>query len=101
MLNRPRLNKRPSLLDLIQKKNISYISSFSSSRSLFEDDVEPRTVPLPRSPPITPQREDVSESPLPPIALNEDRNQEHKELPAANMGPVSSLKMQRWLCADS
>jgi V-type H+-transporting ATPase subunit A len=101
MLNRPRLNKRPSLLDLIQKKNISYISSFSNSSSLFEDDVEPRTVPLPRSPPITPQREDVSESPPPPIALNEDRDEKHKGSPAANMGPVSSSKMQHWLCAGS
>lgn len=88
MLNRPRLTKRPSLLDLIQKKNVSYISTFASSSSLFEDDVEPRNVPLPRSPPITPQREDVSEPP-PPFALNDDSNRERKETPIANMGPVS------------
>lgn len=99
MLNRPRLTKRPSLLDLIQKKNISYISSFSNSSSLFEDDVEPRTVPLPRSPPITPQREDVSEPPPPPIALDDNSNREHKEIAAANMGPVSPPTTHYWFGA--
>ncbi|KAF3009484.1 H(+)-transporting V1 sector ATPase subunit A [Curvularia kusanoi] len=94
MLNRPRLTKRPSLLDLIQKKNITYISSFSSSSSLFEDDVEPRTVPLPRSPPTTPQREDVSESPPPPIALNGSSSTERKEIPVAKMGPKPKKQQQ-------
>lgn len=101
MLNRPRLTKRPSLLDLIQKKNISYISTFSSQSSLFEDDVEPRTVPLPRSPPITPHREDVSEPPPPPIALNDDSNKERKEIPVAKMGPVSSPVLRGWPGAAS
>lgn len=100
MLNRPRLTKRPSLLDLIQKKNITYISSFSSSRSLFEHDVEPHTVPLPSSPPITPHREDVCESPPPPIVLNERSNEESKERPAAKMGPVSTPTIQGWCSAD-
>ena len=101
MLNRPRLTKRPSLLDLIKKKNISYISSFSSSSSLFEDDVEPRNVPLPRSPPIAPHREDVSEPPPPPIALNDDSTKERKETSVANMGPVSSSQVQSWSSAGS
>ena len=57
---------------------------------MFEDDVEPRTVPLPRSPSTTPHREDVSEPPPPPIALNDNDSTERKETPAANMGPVSS-----------
>ena len=103
MLNRPRLTKRPSLLDLIRKKNISYISTFSSSSSLFEDDVEPRNVPLPRSPPITPQREDVSEPPPPPppIALTDDSNEEGKDISAANMGPVSFARTQTWVSVGS
>ncbi len=94
MLNRPRLTKRPSLLDLIQKKNISYISTFSSSSSLFEDDVEPRTFPLPRSPPITPHRGDVSEPPPPLIALNDDSNEERTQSSVAEMGPVSFPRLQ-------
>lgn len=57
---------------------------------MFEDAVEPRTVPLPRSPPTTPHREDVSEPPPPPIALNDNSSTKRKEIPAANMGPVSS-----------
>ena len=102
MLNRPRLTKRPSLLDLIQKKNISYISTFSSSSSLFEDAVEPRNVPLPRSPPITPQREDVSEPPPPPpIALTDDSSKEHKETRVAKMGPVSFPGTESWASAGS
>lgn len=101
MLNRPRLTKRPSLLDLIQKKNISYISTFSSSTSFFEDDVEPRNVPLPRSPPITPHREDVSAPPPPPIALNDDSNEEHKDVSVANMGPVSIPRVRVWSSASS
>ncbi|KAH6638803.1 ATP synthase alpha/beta family, nucleotide-binding domain-containing protein [Boeremia exigua] len=97
MLNRPRLTKRPSLLDLIQKKNISYISTFSSSRSLFEDDVEPRNIPLPKSPLITPHREDVSEPPPPPIALNSDSdsNQERVQTPVAKMGPKPKKQQEK------
>jgi hypothetical protein len=87
---RPRLKTRPSLLDLIQKKNIDEISaSVEKVVPVLEADVEPHRVPLPASPVISPQREKPPQLPLPRITLQEDSDEEAVKEEAAKMPPVS------------
>jgi hypothetical protein len=86
---RPRLKSRPSLLDLIQKKNIDEISA---SVERVVADVEAYRVPLPASPPISPQREapnQPTQLPPPRITLQEDSEEEDRKAEAAKMPPVS------------
>jgi V-type H+-transporting ATPase subunit A len=88
MLNRPRLLKRPSLLDLIQKKNIFHSSSFTGHNRLTEDDAAPHLVPLPQSPPTTPLRAPASDLPPPPqIVLDDQSDPPRNATPEAKMGP--------------
>jgi hypothetical protein len=87
---RPRLKTRPSLLDLIQKKNIDQLSaSVDQIRPVLEADVEPSRVPLPASPLISPQQGDT-QPPPPRITLQEDSDEEERKKTAAKMPPVSS-----------
>jgi V-type H+-transporting ATPase subunit A len=86
---RPRLKTRPSLLDLIQKKNIDEISA---SVERVVADVEAYRVPLPASPLISPQPEAPNQPPqlpLPRITLQEDSEEEDRKEEAAKMPPVS------------
>jgi hypothetical protein len=89
---RPRLQTRPSLLDLIHKKNIDEISaSVEQAKSVLEADVTPHRIPLPASPLISPHRE-PPQLPPPRITLQEDSDEEPREEEAAPM-PVESAKM--------
>jgi hypothetical protein len=83
---RPRLKSRPSLLDLIQKKNIDQISA--SVERIIPTDVKPEHVPLPASPLISPQREVVSRPQVPPprITLHTGSDAEEE---ITKMPPVS------------
>jgi V-type H+-transporting ATPase subunit A len=82
---RPRLKTRPSLLDLIQKKNIDEISaSVAHAVPVLEAD----RVPLPASPLISPQRE-LPQPPPPRITLQEDSEEEDRKDRLAKMPPVS------------
>jgi len=95
---RPRLRTRPSLLDLIQKKNIDQISaSVDRVAPVLEANVEPYRVPLPASPLISPQREKPLQLPPPRITLQEDSEEESKEEIAATMPPVSFvIEQSQW-----
>jgi len=95
---RPRLRTRPSLLDLIQKKNIDQISaSVDRVVPVLETDVEPYRVPLPASPLISPQREKPPQLPPPHITLHEDSEEENKEDTTAKMPPVSfAIEESQW-----
>jgi hypothetical protein len=87
---RPRLLTRPSLLDLIQKKNIDEISaSVKRVIPILEANVEPFRVPLPASPLISPQREQPPQLPPPRITLQEDSEEEDRKEEVARMPPVS------------
>jgi hypothetical protein len=87
---RPRLKTRPSLLDLIHKKNIDQISaSVEKVVPVLHADVEPFRVPLPASPLISPQREHPPQLPPPRITLQEDSEEEAAKEEAAKMPPVS------------
>jgi hypothetical protein len=96
---RPRLKTRPSLLDLIHKKDIDEISvSVDSVTAALEADFEPHRIPLPASPLISPHREVSSQPPqLPPprITLQEDSDDEPSEQEAAKMPPVSFVMSRR------
>lgn len=82
---RPRLKTRPSLLDLIQKKDIDQISaSVAQAVPVLEAD----RVPLPSSPLLSPQREPL-QLPLPRITLQEDSEEEDRKEQLAKMPPVS------------
>jgi V-type H+-transporting ATPase subunit A len=83
---RPRLKSRPSLLDLIQKKNIDQISaSVKRAIPILKADVEPSHVPLPASPLIPPQRPQL---PPPRITLHTGSDTEEE---TAKMTSVSFL----------
>jgi hypothetical protein len=89
---RPRLKTRPSLFDLVQKKNIDEISTAHIATT---DDVEPAAIPLPpesraSTPLISPQRELPSVAPPPHIALHEATDEEQS--PIDKMPPVSDTK---------
>jgi hypothetical protein len=90
---RPRLKSRPSLLELIQKKNIDQISvSVERVVPILTAAVEPTSVPLPRSPLISPQQEIPSQPPPPPpprITLNGDSYKGEAIEQEAMMPPVS------------
>jgi len=73
---RPRLRTRPSLYDLVQKKNIDQISISGSHVAADKDDVEPHRVPLPASPLISPQPELPTQAPPPHITLQEASDDE-------------------------
>jgi V-type H+-transporting ATPase subunit A len=96
---RPRLKTRPSLLDLIHKKNIDEISvSVDQATAVLEADVEPHRIPLPASPLISPHREVPSQPPqLPPprITLQEDSDEEARDEEEAKMPPVSFAVLRR------
>jgi hypothetical protein len=102
---RPRLKTRPSLLDLVQKKNIDQISaSIDRVVPFLEADVEPYRVPLPASPLISPQREVPTQPPqLPPprITLQEDSDEESRQEEVAKMPPVSFMNRRGQWGADS
>ncbi|KAF1847848.1 V-type ATPase [Cucurbitaria berberidis CBS 394.84] len=91
---RPRLRNRPSLLDLIHKKNIDQISTALERIPILEDDVEPHRVPLPTSPLLPPQSEVASQPPAPPIALSKDCDNIEKETPVAKMPPKQQKKQE-------
>jgi hypothetical protein len=87
---RPRLTTRPSLLDLIQKKNIDQISaSVDKVVPVLEAHIKPFRIPLPASPLISPHREVPSQLPPPRITLQEDSDEELKQEQVAKMPPVS------------
>lgn len=86
---RPRLRTRPSLYDLVQKKNIDQISISGAHTAANPDDVEPHRVPLPASPLISPQGELPTQPPPPHITLQEASDDEN-ETPVDKMPPVSS-----------
>jgi V-type H+-transporting ATPase subunit A len=89
---RPRLKTRPSLLDLIHKKNIDEISaSVEQAKAVPEADVEPHRIPLPASPLPSPHRESP-QLPPPRITLQEDSDEEPRAEKDAQM-PVESAKM--------
>jgi V-type H+-transporting ATPase subunit A len=81
------LKTRPSLFDLVQKKNIDEISTAPIAAP---NDVEPAAIPLPQSrassPLISPQRELRSVSPPPHITLHEATDEEKS--PIDRMPPV-------------
>ncbi|KAF2269400.1 V-type ATPase [Lojkania enalia] len=79
----PRLKSRPSLLDLIRKKDIDQISQSSGRLTDLEADERPKQIPLPSSPLITPQREPLRP---PPYKLKEEQKQ------SVNMGPKADKK---------
>lgn len=81
---RPRLKARPSLLDLVRRKNIDQISSEPSRTAPLEADERPKLIPLPSSPLITPLREPTS--PPPYIFVEEPKEQLKEEV---KMPPVS------------
>jgi hypothetical protein len=86
---RPRLTSRPSLLDLIHKKNIDQISaSVEKVVPVLEAAVKPFAVPLPASPLIAPHREEL---PPPRITLQEDSDDDAKSEELVEMPPVSSV----------
>ncbi|KAL5117477.1 vacuolar protein sorting-associated protein 1 [Pleosporales sp. CAS-2024a] len=85
---RPRLQSRPSLLDLIQKKNIDEISaSVDKVVPVLEAAVEPFRVPLPASPQTSPQREQPAQLPPPRITLQADSDEEELGREIAKMPP--------------
>lgn len=87
---RPRLKTRPSLLDLIQKKDIDQISVSPPPV------VEATRVPLPASPQPQAQRE-LSQPPPPRITLQEDSEEESRTEAAAKMPPVSfAIEVRRY-----
>ena len=87
---RPRLKTRPSLLDLIQKKNIDALSaSVDKVVPVLEANVEPFRVPLPASPLPSPQREQPPQLPRPRITVQEDSEDEDRAEEVAKMPPVS------------
>jgi hypothetical protein len=88
---RPRLRTRPSLYDLVQKKNIDQISISGAHTAAGQDDVEPHRVPLPASPLIPPQGELPAQPPPPHITLQEASDDE-KEIAAPKMPPVSNIR---------
>jgi hypothetical protein len=84
---RPRLTSRPSLLELIQKKNIDQISaSVEKVVPVLEAAVQPFRVPLPASPLISPHRVEL---PPPRITLQEDSDDDAKREDIVEMPPVS------------
>jgi hypothetical protein len=89
---RPRLRSRPSLFDLVQKKNIDQISLSGDRTPAPKDNLEPASFPLPESEPtsplISPLRELPSQPPPPHITLHEASDDE-KATPANKMPPVS------------
>jgi hypothetical protein len=88
---RPRLRTRPSLLDLVHKKNIDHISIAVDRIPYLEDDIDPPSVPLPSSPLLLPRSEVTNPLP-PPIIIVQDHSEEPaKEPPAAKMPPVSFM----------
>jgi hypothetical protein len=103
---RPRLKSRPSLLELIQNKNIDYIS-VSDQRvvPILTAAVEPTSVPLPRSPLIAPQQEIPGQPPPPPppprITLNGDSYKGDAIEQAAKMPPVSLAERTMQLAVSS
>ncbi|KAF2113784.1 ATP synthase alpha/beta family, nucleotide-binding domain-containing protein [Lophiotrema nucula] len=60
---RPRLKARPSFLDLIRTKSIDKISQSPTRLPSLEADAQPKQIPLPSSPPITPKEEPDSPPP--------------------------------------
>lgn len=82
---RPRLKARPSLLDLVRRKNIDQISQEPTRISPLDADDRPRHIPLPSSPLITPRRELLSP---PPYTLKEEVVEEEAEQ-EVKMPPVS------------
>ena len=84
---RPRLKARPSLLDLVRRKNIEEISQAPSRFTPLEADPRPLQTPLPQSPVVSPQSEvEIVISP-PPYSLKEEP--EATRSPQLKMGPVS------------
>ncbi|KAF2871165.1 hypothetical protein BDV95DRAFT_573414 [Massariosphaeria phaeospora] len=79
---RPRLKARPSLLDLVRKKNIDEISQEPARLSPLQADHRPLRIPLPSSPSVTPQLEVTSP---PPYSVKEDTERELKK--TAKMAP--------------
>ncbi|CAA9962968.1 H(+)-transporting V1 sector ATPase subunit A [Pyrenophora teres f. teres] len=80
---RPRLRTRPSLYDLVQKKNIDQISISGAHIATGKDEVEPHRVPLPASPLLPPQAELPPQEP-PHITLQEASDDE-VDTPTAKM----------------
>ncbi|USP72878.1 uncharacterized protein yc1106_00152 [Curvularia clavata] len=97
---RPRLRPRPSLYDLVQKKNIDQLSISGAHIATHQDDVEPHRVPLPVSPLISPQRElaTTAHAPPPPppphITLQEASDSE-EDTKIAKMPPKGQKKDQK------
>ena len=83
---RPRLKPRPSLLDLIRKKNIDELSLSPTSTAPLEPTDAPSLVPLPVSPAVVPRVEVVGP---PPYLLQEERKQEPVAEEEGKMAPVS------------
>lgn len=90
---RPRLKSRPSLYDLIQRKNIDQISiSFDRIPAL---EVEPTRVPLPQSPQLSPQPELANQPPPPRITLHEASDPDEEDTTPEKMPPVSNGRHTR------
>ena len=94
---RPRLRTRPSLYDLVQKKNIDQISISGAHIATGKDEVEPHQVPLPVSPLLPPQGELPPHAP-PHITLQEASDDE-SDTSTAKMPPVSSISRAASLAA--
>jgi V-type H+-transporting ATPase subunit A len=82
------LRTRPSLFDLVQKKNIDQISTSGSHIPATEDDVQPHRVPLPQSPLISPQIE-LPSQPTPPHITLQEASDDEKDTAVDKMPPVS------------
>ncbi|KAL1799047.1 hypothetical protein ACET3X_003084 [Alternaria dauci] len=91
---RPRLRTRPSLYDLVQKKNIDQISVSGALPAAGPDDVEPHRVPLPASPLISPQGELPTQPPPPHITLQEASDDE-KDTSTDKMPPKQQKKQEQ------
>ncbi|KAI2474808.1 Vacuolar ATP synthase catalytic protein (mitochondrion) [Pyrenophora tritici-repentis] len=87
---RPRLQTRPSLYDLVQKKNIDQISISGAHIATGKDEVEPHQVPLPASPLLPPQAELLPQEP-PHITLQEASDDE-VDIPVAKMSSKPDQK---------
>ncbi|KAF1829234.1 V-type ATPase [Decorospora gaudefroyi] len=95
---RPRLRTRPSLIDLVHKKNIDQISTSGDSHTLSQDDLElPIGIPLPQSQPASPLlslTQLASVAPPPQITLQEASDEEN-DTAVHKMPPKGQKKQEQ------
>jgi len=97
---RPRLKTRPSLLDLIQKKDIDHISAAveQATHNLATHDYDPALVPLPSSPVISPLADQLAPPPhtavAPTIVVHRD-SESDDDTQSDTMPPKAQKKQEK------